>query len=311
MTVLVLGATGFIGPHVVSALTAAGEEVIAASRGLAGGVSLDRRDVRAVVAVVRERQVRAVVDLLAFTEADTEPLLGALDGEVGRYVMASSCDVYRNYEGLHRKAAPAPVTSPLTEAAAVRTIRFPYRTDPRRPADAADAWMDDYDKIPLEAALMARPRLSGVVLRLPMVFGPGDRQRRFRWLLGPMLAGAAQLAADPGWLRWRTTYGYVEDVGHALATAAIHPAAAGCVFNIGRRDVGNHRDWIDRFAAALEWEGAVTEAPAGPQSPIAALDLRYPLIVDSSAFREACGWREPTDFEDALIRAADDERRWG
>jgi nucleoside-diphosphate-sugar epimerase len=286
--------------------------VIAASRGGRDGVSLDRRDVRAVAALVRERRVSAVVDLLAFTEADTLPLLAALDGEIARYVMASSCDVYRNYEGLHGEATPEPVTSPLTETATLRTIRFPYRATPRRPADAADAWMDDYDKIPLEAALMARPALNGVVLRLPMVFGPGDRQRRFRWLLGPMLGGGAtRLAVDPGWLRWRTTYGYVEDIGHALAAAATHPAAAGHIFNVGRRDVGDHRDWIDRFAAALDWDGAVAETPAGPRSPIATLDLRYPLIVDSSAFREACDWREPTDFEDALMRTADDERRRG
>jgi nucleoside-diphosphate-sugar epimerase len=313
MTVLVLGATGFLGPHVVSALAAAGHATIGASRGGAGlhGAALDRRDVAAVRALVRERRVTAVVDLLAYTEADTLPLLGALDGEVGRWVMASSCDVYRNYEGLHRKAAPAPILGGLGERSPLRTVRYPYRADARRAADAPDAWMDAYDKIPLEAALMARPSLNGVVMRLPMVFGPGDRQRRFRWIVRPMLAGHARLATDPAWLRWRTTYGYVEDVAHALAAAATHPAAAAGVFNIGRNDVTDHRDWIERFAAALDWDGAVTEARAGKDSPLAALDLGYPLIVDTSAFREACGWREPTDFEDALTRTADDERHRG
>jgi len=313
MTVLVLGAAGFIGPHVVSSLAAAGEEVIAASRSGAGphGARLDRRDAQAVAALVRDRRASAVIDLIAFTEAGTLPLLAALDGVAARYVLASSCDVYRNYEGLHRKAAPAPIAGPLGEGSPLRTLRYPYRAAPRRSADAADAWMDDYDKIPLEAALMSRPSLGGVVVRLPMVFGPGDRQRRFHWLLGPMLAGEPRVSVDPGWARWRTTYGYVEDIGHALAAAATHPAAAGRVFNVGRRDVGDHRDWIDRFAAALDWEGEVTEARAGPKSPLAALDLSYPLIVDSSAFREACGWREPTDFEDALLRTASDERRRG
>jgi nucleoside-diphosphate-sugar epimerase len=171
--------------------------------------------------------------------------------------------------------------------------------------------MDDYDKIPLEAALVARPSLGGAVLRLPMVFGPADRQRRFRWIVRPMLAGEARLAADAAWLGWRTTYGYVEDVAHALATAATHPAAAGRVFNLGRNDVTDHRDWVERFAAALDWAGEVAEAPAGPTSPLAALDLGYPLIADTGAFRAACGWREPTDFEDALTRTIDDERRRG
>jgi nucleoside-diphosphate-sugar epimerase len=313
MTVLVLGASGFIGPHVVAALMAAGHEAIGASRRGGGqhGVALDRRDPKAVRRLARDRRVDAVIDLLPFTEADTLPLLAALDGEVGRFVMASSCDVYRNYEGLHRKAAPEPITGALDEASPLRSLRHPYRDEPRRPADAPDAWMDDYDKIPLEAALLARPGLGGVVLRLPMVFGPGDRQRRFRWMLRPMLKGEPRLVADPAWLRWRTTYGYVADVAHALATAATHPAAAGRVFNIGRADVTDHRDWIERFAAALDWAGEVAEARAGPNSPIAALDLRYTLNIDTSAFREACDWRESTDFEDALMRTADDEGRRG
>lgn len=313
MTVLVLGASGFIGPHVVAALAAGGHEPIGASRRGGGqhGVALDRRDPAAVKAVVRKRRVDAVVDLLAFTEAETLPLLAALDGEVGRLVMASSCDVYRNYEGLHRKAAPEPIAGPLDEASPLRTLRHPYRAEPRRPADAPDAWMDDYDKIPLEAALLARPGLGGVALRLPMVFGPGDRQRRFRWMLSPMIRGEPRLVADPAWLRWRTTYGYVADVGRALATSATHSAVAGRVFNIGRADVGDHRDWIERFGAALDWAGEVAEVRAGPDSPLAALDLRYTLNADTSAFREACDWREPTDFEDALMRTADDEGRRG
>jgi len=37
----------------------------------------------------------------------------------------------------------------------------------------------------------------------------------------------------------------------------------------------------------------------------------YPLICDTTAFRAACAWREPTDFEDALTRTAEDERRRG
>ncbi|HTX51046.1 MAG TPA: NAD-dependent epimerase/dehydratase family protein [Caulobacteraceae bacterium] len=313
MRVLLLGATGFLGPHVVRALDALGVEVVAVSRraGGAGGVAADRRDVASLRALARGRRVTTVIDLLAYTEAETLPLWAAMDGLIERWVMASSCDVYRNYEGLHRKAAPAPVLGLFAEDSPLRATRYPYRLDPRRPAEAADAWMDDYDKIPLEAALLAQPSLGGVVLRLPMVFGPGDRQRRFRWLLRPMLAGETRLVVDPGWAAWRTTYGYVADVAHALATAAAHPATSGRVFNLGRSDVTDHHDWIGRYAAALGWRGEVAEAPARPDSPIAALDLRYPLSADTSAFRQVCGWTEPTAFEDALLWTIADERRRG
>jgi nucleoside-diphosphate-sugar epimerase len=90
-----------------------------------------------------------------------------------------------------------------------------------------------------------------------------------------------------------------------------HPAAEARAFNIGLADMGDHREWIARFGAALDWTGEVAEAPAPPDSPLAALDLTYPLIADTGAFRTACGWREPTALEDALARTIDDERRRG
>ena len=309
MAIMVLGATGFIGPEVVRALDAFGVEVAAASRRGGGphGVALDRRDTAKVRALVRARRINTVVDLLAYTQADTLPLLDALDGEVGRWVMASSGDVYRNYEGLHKTTQPEPRLEALAETAPLRDGRYPYRADPLRAAASPDAWMDDYDKIPLEAALRARPALSGTILRLPMVFGPHDRQRRFRWIVAPMSAGKAQITVDPAWAAWRTTYGYVDDVAHALATAALHAAAPGHTFNIGEREAPDHRTWIGRFADTLGWRGQITSAPASSDSPIASLDLRYPMLTDTSAFRDFCNWCEPTPLAETLARTAADE----
>jgi nucleoside-diphosphate-sugar epimerase len=313
MTVLILGATGFIGPHVAAALSRRGVEVVAASRqgNGEGGVALDRREVDAVRNLVRRRRIDTVIDLIAYTEADTASLLDALGGEVARWVMASSADVYRNYDGLHRKDSPPPVPGPLAEDAPLRTRLYPYRATPRRDPAAADTWMDDYDKIPLEAALRVRAGLGGTVLRLPMVFGPGDRQRRFRWIIAPMLAGAARIEADPGWLRFRTTYGYVADVADAIAAAALSPAAANRTFNLGGEAGGDHRDWIARFAEVTGWAGEVVEAAAPEGSPIRGLDLSYALTLDTTAFREACGWREPTALAEALAVTIEDEKQRG
>lgn len=308
MSVLLLGATGFIGPYLVEALASRGDEVIAVSRAGGGrrGVAADRRDVRAIKALARDRAVTTVVDLLAYTEGDTLPLLAALDGEVERWVMASSCDVYRNYEGLHRKTRVEPILEPLTEASPLRGTRHPYRATPRRAPGAPDAWMDDYDKLPLEAALRARPGLAGTILRLPMVFGPGDRQRRFRWAVAPMAAGVAELRLDREWAAWLTTYGYVADVADAIANAALHRQAAGRTFNLGSPSV-DHATWVERFAAVMGWRGEVVDAPRAPGGPLAGLDLSFPLVVDTRAFREACAWREPTALEEALGRTVRDE----
>jgi len=94
-------------------------------------------------ALVWAWRVTTVIYLLAFTQADTLPFYKALDGPVVRWVMASSGDVYRNYEGLHHNAAIDPVLEPLTDNSPLRTTRFPYRRSPRRPAEAPDALLDE------------------------------------------------------------------------------------------------------------------------------------------------------------------------
>jgi nucleoside-diphosphate-sugar epimerase len=309
MTVLVIGATGFIGQPLVRALLARGEEVAAASRGGAGpcGVVCDRRDVAAVVALAAARRVRTVIDLLAYTEADTLPLFDALSGGVERYVLASSLDVYRNYEGLHRKAAPDPILEPMDEGAPPRASRHPYRAEPRRPADSPDAWLDDYDKIPLEEGLH-RADLIHTILRLPMIYGPGDRQQRFRWIISPTLGGRQRLAIDPAWAAWRTTYGFVDDVADAIAQSACHAGAPDGTFNLGEAEPPHHATWVARFGRAIGWTGAIVLRPAPPDSPIANLNLAYPLIADTRAFREAYAWREPTALEERLERTVAEQR---
>ncbi len=309
MTVLVLGGTGFIGAPLVRALRARGDDVVSVSRdgGGPGGVACDRTDVPALTALARARGVDTVIDLLAYTRADTLPLIEGFGGQVERYVLASSLDVYRNYEGLHRKASPIPILQPLDEDAPLRTTRHPYRAEPRRAAGDADAWLDDYDKIPLEDALR-RADLRHTILRLPMVYGPGDRQQRFRWAISPMLKGRPRLTIDPGWAAWRTTYGFVGDVTDALAHAAGHAGAVDRTFNLGEAEPPDHREWVKRFARTVGWSGLVETRPAPQDSPIATLDLGYPLVADTRAFRATCGWREPTALTERLERTVAEQR---
>ena len=72
------------------------------------------------------RSITTIIDVIAYTEADTLPLLSAIDGRVERYVMLSSADVYRNYGLLHHLETGTP-NSILTEDAPLRRSRLPYR----------------------------------------------------------------------------------------------------------------------------------------------------------------------------------------
>jgi nucleoside-diphosphate-sugar epimerase len=318
MRVMVLGASGFIGPAVLRRLAARGHEPVAVSRTEAGAVGAfrhlraDRTDAAAIGRLCDELAPDAVVDMQAMTLAATEPLLDALAGRIGRYVLASSGDVYRQYDALHRKAHVDPAAAPLAEDAPLRTRLHPYRGPEPRAAHDPQAWLDDYDKIPIERALRARLGLGDVVVRLPMVWGPGDRQRRFAWAIRPMAAGAAVVEVDAAWAAWRTTYGYVEDVGEGLALAAVHPAAGGQTFNLGDAAAPDHLAWAARWAQALNWRGEVRTVPrealpAMQQVRLDALDLSVPLVTDTGRIRRELDYVEVTPPAEAFAATAADE----
>ncbi|MDO8296880.1 MAG: NAD-dependent epimerase/dehydratase family protein [Caulobacter sp.] len=314
MPVLVLGGTGFIGRPLLRGLGRDGDVVVLHRGGgevPAGaiGIVADRNDPAAVRAVVREHRATTVIDLMAMTQADTLPLFEALAGEIERYVLISSADVYRNYSGLHRKAAPEPIPLPLTEDSPLRETRFPYRLARPRPDHDPQKALDDYDKIPLEQALVAQSSFDWSVLRLPMVYGPGDRQRRFRWLIGPMRAGASEIVAPAVWLDWRTSYGFVDDVAAAIVLAATHGGARNAVFNVGPAKADTHADWARRFATAMNWPGEIIagDAPGPLSAAVSALDLRYPLATDTSRIRRELGFLEGVSEMEALRGTIADE----
>ena len=316
MTVLILGGSGFIGAPLVRRLQARGEAVVVAHRGHKApppgteAVLLNRADPGAAVSAARACGASTVIDLIAYAEADTLPLLSALAGEIDRYVLVSSADVYRNYGGLHGREAGEPTPGLLAEDAPLRTSRHPYRRTSPRAADDPERWMDDYDKIPLEAAALAAPGLNAAVVRLPMIYGPGDRNRRFGWLIRPMAEGRPYIILDEAWARWRTSYGFVDNVADGIACAASHPDAAGGTFNVGPTDAPDHLTWAARFAEALDWSGEIRLAAQGeaPMSgALKGLDLRFSLATDTARIRRALGYTEPTPPGEALARTIADE----
>jgi nucleoside-diphosphate-sugar epimerase len=197
----------------------------------------------------------------------------------------------------------------MNEQAPLRTSRYPYRAPTPRAADDPMRWMDDYDKIPIEEATQTF-RADWTILRLPMVFGPGDRQRRFRWAIEPMRAGADTLEIPPQWADWLTTYGYVENIGAAIALASGHNKASRTILNVGDSEPVAHGEWIERFRRATGWQGAVRETNS-PTNPIAKathrLDLSIPLHISS---RKLCGelsFAPPIDVHSCVERTVADE----
>lgn len=317
MNVLILGSNGFLGPEIAVQLEAAGHRTVGfgrsrhalANRG-SDYVCGDRGNPANVLDAVVDRRIDIVIDVIAMQLVDTAPLLEALEGRIGQYVMLGSCDVYANYELLHRKREGIPAPGPVAEDATLRISRYPYRGPTARSPDAPDRHLDEYDKIPIEGRV-ADMQSPWTILRLPMVYGPGDRQRRFRWAIEPMLEGRDRLEIPRAWAHWQTTYGYVDNVAAAIARVVGSPHASRRVFNVAEPGSVSQIEWARRFAAALAWSGRIepTNDSTHPFARrLADLDLSVPLLVSDARLRATFGSFEVIDEATALARTIERER---
>ena len=320
MKILVLGCGGMIGDATARALAARELTVVCASRhGRTGertgiiGVRADRNDTASVRHVIATHGIDVLIDVVAYAPDATQRLLAEIDGTIGQYVLLSSMDVYRNYGLLHRIEEGRADAGPLNEDAPLRIRLYPYRADPQRAPGTADTWLDHYDKIPIEN-LVRGLTIPWTVLRLPMVFGPVDRQDRFRWAIRPMLADAKRLDLPPAWLDWTSTYGFVDNIGAAIAATAGRPAAYRQTFNVTDTDPVPHRVWLERFRDHSGWRGDVVEAADAPfpgGDGVAALDLGVPLAMTGHKLRDVLGFEAPVSLQRALEQTIAYERDTG
>lgn len=315
MKVLVVGVNGFIGRAVATCCADRRLGVFGLSRSavprhrirgtyLAG----DRNSRHVVRDIVIARGIDAVIDVLAMTLADTQALISDLEGHIAQYVLLSSSDVYRNYELLQRKAAGKPILGSIDESSALRETRYPYRSHPPRDAHDPNRYLDEYDKIPIEDAVRGL-KTTWTILRLPMVYGPGDRQRRFRWAIRHMADNDEPLVIPRQWAAWTTTYGYIDDVAAGIALVLGHDSAANRVFNIGERVPVTQIEWARRIAAVMAWHHEIEAADVSSElaRQAGSLDLEVPFKVDSARIRQELGYTESVSIGDSLYQTIADE----
>ena len=316
MNVLIIGVNGFLGRAIASRAATLGQRVFGTSRSeipspdISGTYIAGNRDQpEFVAALIAERNIDVVVDVIAMTLPDTQPLITQLDGLVSQYVMLSSSDVYKNYELLQGKTQGSPIRQFVDEDSELRSTRYPYRQEQPRAEDAADRYLDDYDKIPIEEAVQ-RLSLDWTILRLPMVYGPGDKQRRFRWAIEPMAKGEKCLLIPKAWAEFQATYGYVDNVAAAITLTIGNHQAAGQIFNVAEETPTNHFEWAHRIANAMDWKGTIKVAE-DPDHPFArhleGLDLTVPLSIDGRRIRRQLGFSEIVDLETGLKQTVIDE----
>lgn len=310
MKILLIGGTGFIGRAVTQHLLAAGHEPLVLHRGrtqalssIVRALTIDRDDLIRHRTDLRKLGPDVVIDAYAQTERHARDTLAVFAGHAGRLVLISSADVYRNYDGLRGRSHHVPDPPPLAENAQLRERHYPYRGQPniRLP------YRDDYDKVLVERIAARAANLSVTVLRLPLVYGPGDHQRRLWPYLQRIRDGRPCIMLGNQQARWRWTHGYIENVAAAVTLAATDARAAGQIYNLGETQTPTEGERINALGIAAGWKGelyAVPEEilPVGLRLP---LNFNYSLSIDTKRLRAELGFCDPINEATAVQHTVD------
>jgi nucleoside-diphosphate-sugar epimerase len=317
MKILLIGGSGFIGLHAVSALLQAGHRVTVFYRGTtklpAGADEIlgNRQFLQDQQPEFRRQKFDVVVDFVLSSGGQAQQLMDTFRGIAGRVVALSSMDVYRAM-GVFYGFEPGGLQElPLTEVSDLRTSRNVYSPEALKNVRAVYGWVDDeYDKIPVEQAALSDPKLLGTVLRLPMIYDPGDPLRRFHPILKRIDDGREHIIFADDVAPLRTPRGYVEDIAAAVALAATSPHSAGRIYNVCEAESFGELDWARKIAAAINWSGEFVVLPheRTPKHLLWPGNTAQHLVASSERIRAELGYRELLSREEVIRRTIAWER---
>jgi nucleoside-diphosphate-sugar epimerase len=312
MRILLIGGNGFIGRFVVAALKQQGQTLAlfrhGASPAPAGVEEIrgDRNQLKSSAQELKRFAPEVVLDLVISSGPQAEALMNIFRGTARRVVMLSSIDVYRAV-GISHGTETGPLQDlPLTEESELRRNLHPYPAENVQLMRKVFPWVtDDYDKIPAERTVMNDPELPGTVLRLPMVYGPGDPLRRFYPVVKRIADGRRHIILPEGMAAWRSPRGYVQNVAAAIALAATDDRAAQRIYNVCEEPPFSELEWARKIAGEMSWEGEFVVLPA-ERTPRHLLKLGNPAqhwTASSARIRRELGYEEPVAIEEAIRRS--------
>jgi len=314
MKIFVIGGTRFIGMYAVQSLLAQEHNVTLFNR---SGPKIfenkvawkegDRNDTAALKQALKDVHPDVILDMIPIVEEHARSLIDAASGQAPRIVSISSMDVYKGYGVLLgiEKDTDQPVETPFTETSPVRTTLYPYRGPDLRPDNDPSKIMDDYDKILVENRIMNHK--GGTVLRLPLVYGPGDNQHRMFEFLKRMMDKRPSILISETYAHWRASRAYAANIGHGIALAITKEQAIGEIFNIAEKNPLSTLEWVQLISKACGWKGSIVLT--GPESTPDHLNIKMNtaqhLIGDTQKIREMLGYSEPISQAQSILRTVE------
>ncbi len=244
-----------------------------------------------------------VIDLVISSGPQAEELMNIFRGATRRVVMLSSIDVYRAVAVFQGTETGPLQEVPLTEDSELRRSLHPYPAESMQVLRTIFSWFtDDYDKIPAERAVMNDRELPGTVLRLPMVYGPGDPLHRFYPVVKRVADRRPHILFPDTLAAWRSPRGYVGNVAAAIALAATDTRAARRIYNVCEEPSFSELEWARKIACEMSWKGDFVVLPVArtPRHLLKPGNAAQHWTASSARIRQELGYEEPIGVEEAI-----------
>lgn len=295
-TVLVTGATGYIGGELVAPLIEAGAKVRVLAR---HRHDLDTRTWAREVKIIEGDAQR------------TDDLEHALDGVDIAYYLLHSMDGQANFASREERMAKT-----FVDVAQRRGVKRLVYLGGMRPTDAnVSEHLDSRARV---GQVFLDSTIPTVVLQAAVVIGA--RSTSFEMLR--YLGGRLPLMIAPKWLSNRLQPIAIDDVLHYLVRAASFDSSVNRTFDVGGPEVLTYQALIQRFASATgrarrliltvpvltprlasHWVGVVTPVSAGVAKPLVG-SLIHEVIAQEHDIDDFLDQpRELISIDDALARA--------
>jgi nucleoside-diphosphate-sugar epimerase len=313
MRLLLIGGNGFIGLPLITELQRSGHELAVLHRRLEDvslptgvlQVQADRNRLQDYSSDLRQFSPDIVIDLVLSSGEQARQLVRVCRGVAGRIVALSSMDVYRAWGVLHGTEPGQLEPLPIHEDSSVRTVRQLYPPESVKVMRSTFSWVDEnYDKIAVEQEIRKDPAIPATILRLPMVYGPGDRLHRFFPLLKRLADGRSTVVLREDIAAWRGPRGYVENIAHAIALAATSDRAAGQTYNVCDEPTVSELAWQTKIAQVIQWPAKFVTLPKErtPKHLWVPGNTAQHVVATSERIRNELGYREPVSLEESIRR---------
>jgi nucleoside-diphosphate-sugar epimerase len=288
MNILIIGGTGFVGLELSERLKDAGHDITLFHRNPAAAFPF--KQIRGDCNNADELQAcisDAAPDCIIHTTAMNRRHIAALENALStaaRTVIISSADVYKAFEVFNR-LSDAPIQDvPLSETSPLRDVRRFCRFNG-----------NEYEKIDVETSVFESPMIEPVILRLGMVFGVNDPNRRFQDRIEAAQSGDV-ITLPENVTEWRTCYSGVKNIAHGIAWAA-ERGKVGEVYNLADRDVFTEAEWCGKIAALLNRNVKITVASENSETG----NCAQSLVLDTDKIRRELGYTERHTAEEHLL----------